>query len=64
MLAAMGFLFYFMMSQGGNKQAFQFGKNRARLYKSDGKSITFKDVAGNPPSTISSAPEFLRVYSL
>jgi len=46
MLAAMGFLFYFMMSQGGNKQAFQFGKNRARLYKSDGKSITFKDVAG------------------
>ena len=46
MLLAMGFLFYFMMSQGGNKQAFQFGKNRARLYKSDGKSITFKDVAG------------------
>ena len=35
MVAAMGFLFYFMMSQGGNKQAFQFGKNRARLYKSD-----------------------------
>ena len=46
MLAAMGFLFYFMMSQGGNKQAFQFGKNKARLYKNDGKSITFKDVAG------------------
>jgi len=46
MLAAMGFLFYFMLSQGGNKQAFQFGKNRARLYKSDAKSITFKDVAG------------------
>ncbi|MBE6018916.1 MAG: ATP-dependent zinc metalloprotease FtsH [Clostridiales bacterium] len=46
MVMAMGFLFYFMMSQGGNKQAFQFGKNRARLYKSDAKSITFKDVAG------------------
>ena len=46
MVIAMGFLFYFMMSQGGNKQAFQFGKNRARLYKSDAKSITFKDVAG------------------
>jgi cell division protease FtsH len=46
MVVAMGFLFYFMMSQGGNKQAFQFGKNRARLYKSDQKSITFKDVAG------------------
>ena len=46
MVIAMGFLFYFMMSQGGNKQAFQFGKNRARLYKSDAKSITFEDVAG------------------
>ena len=46
MVVAMGFLFYFMMSQGGNKQAFQFGKNKARLYKSDSKSITFKDVAG------------------
>lgn len=46
MVLAMGFLFYFMLSQGGNKQAFQFGKNRARLYKSDAKSITFKDVAG------------------
>ena len=46
MVVAMGFLFYFMMSQGGNKQAFQFGKNRARLYKNDSKSITFKDVAG------------------
>ena len=46
MVIAMGFLFYFMMSQGGNKQAFQFGKNRARLYKSDAKSITFDDVAG------------------
>ena len=46
MVVAMGFLFYFMMSQGGNKQAFQFGKNRARLYKNGSKSITFKDVAG------------------
>ena len=46
MVIAMGFLFYFMMSQGGNRQAFQFGKNKARLYKGDGKSITFKDVAG------------------
>ena len=32
MVIAMGFLFYFMMSQGGNKQAFQFGKNRAKEY--------------------------------
>jgi len=46
MVVAMGFLFYFMISQGGNKQAFQFGKNKARLYKSNSKSITYKDVAG------------------
>lgn len=46
MFAAMGFLFYYMMSQGGNKQAFNFGKNKARLYKNNGKSITFNDVAG------------------
>lgn len=46
MVASMLFLMYFLFSQGGNKQAFQFGKNRARLYKNDGKAITFKDVAG------------------
>lgn len=46
MVVALGFLFYFMMSQGGNNKAFQFGKNRARLYKDNGKSITFDDVAG------------------
>lgn len=46
MIVALIFLFYFMMSQGGNNKAFQFGKNRARLYKDNGKSTTFKDVAG------------------
>ena len=46
MVVAMLFLLYFMMSQGGNKQAFQFGKNKAKLYKNNGKAITFKDVAG------------------
>ena len=46
MVVALIFLFYFMMSQGGNNKAFQFGKNRAKLYKDNGKSITFKDVAG------------------
>ena len=62
MIVAMGFLFYFMMSQGGNKQAFQFGKNRARLYKSDSKSITFKDVAGLEEEKIelSEIVDFLR----
>ena len=33
MVVALVFLFYFMMSQGGNNKAFQFGKNRAKLYK-------------------------------
>ena len=62
MVLAMGFLFYFMMSQGGNRQAFQFGKNRARLYKSDGKSITFKDVAGleEEKEELSEIVDFLR----
>lgn len=46
MLLSLGFLVYFMFSQGGNKQAFQFGKNRARLYKSGDRKITFADVAG------------------
>lgn len=40
------FLIYFMMTQGGNGKAFQFGKNKAKRYKDNGKSITFKDVAG------------------
>ena len=46
MLISLGFLFYVMMNQGGSNKAFQFSKNRARLYKDNGKSITFDDVAG------------------
>ena len=46
MLLSMLFLFYFIVNQGGNKQAFQFGKNRAKLYRQDGKKLTFADVAG------------------
>ena len=46
MLVAMGFLLYMMVSQGGNRQAFQFGKSKAKLYRNDGKKITFQDVAG------------------
>ena len=46
MLVAMGFLLYIMLSQGGNRQAFQFGKSKAKLYRNDGKKITFEDVAG------------------
>jgi len=46
MVVALGFLFYFMMSQGVNNKAFQFGKNRAKLYKENGKNIRFADVAG------------------
>lgn len=46
MVVAMGFLFWFMMNQGGNGKAFQFGKSKAKLAKSGDKKITFDDVAG------------------
>ncbi len=46
MVIALGFLFYLMMNQGGNGKAFSFGKSKARLYKGEGKKITFADVAG------------------
>lgn len=46
MVVALGFLFYLMMNQGGNGKAFAFGKSKARLYKGDGRQITFDDVAG------------------
>ena len=46
MVIALGFLFYLMMNQGGNGKAFQFGKSKARMYKGEGKKITFEDVAG------------------
>ena len=46
MIVSLGFLFYIMMNQGGNGKAFSFGKSKAKLYKGDGKKITFDDVAG------------------
>lgn len=46
MIAAMIFLFYFLMNQGGNGKAFQFGKSKAKMFKNTGKKITFDDVAG------------------
>ncbi|MGN0659087.1 MAG: ATP-dependent zinc metalloprotease FtsH [Emergencia sp.] len=46
MVIALGFLFYLMMNQGGNGKAFSFGKSKARLYKGEGRKITFADVAG------------------
>ena len=46
MVLALGFLFYIMMNQGGNGKAFSFGKSKARMYKGEGKKITFADVAG------------------
>lgn len=46
MVVALGFLFYLMMNQGGNGKAFSFGKSKARMYKGEGKKITFDDVAG------------------
>ncbi|MBR3705597.1 MAG: ATP-dependent zinc metalloprotease FtsH, partial [Firmicutes bacterium] len=46
MIAALIFLFYIMMNQGGNGKAFQFGKSRAKMVKGGEKKVTFKDVAG------------------
>ena len=46
MVVSLGFLFYLMMNQGGNGKAFSFGKSKAKMYKGDGKKITFDDVAG------------------
>ena len=40
------FLIYFMMNQGGNGKAFQFGKSRAKMVKGGDKKVTFSDVAG------------------
>ena len=45
MIGTLVLLFYMMIGQGGNRQAFQFGKSRARMVKGD-KRVTFKDVAG------------------
>ncbi len=38
------FIFFFLRSSGGNRQAFDFGKSRARINR--GKTTTFKHVAG------------------
>jgi cell division protease FtsH len=42
-----GFWFFMMRSmQGGNRQAFTFGKSRAKLHQNGKTKITFGDVAG------------------
>ncbi|MCQ2551358.1 MAG: ATP-dependent zinc metalloprotease FtsH [Clostridia bacterium] len=46
MIIAMGFLFWFLMNQGGNGKAFQFGKSKAKMFKNGGKKVTFDEVAG------------------
>lgn len=46
MIGTLLFLLYIMMNQGGQGKAFSFGKSKARLYKGEGKQITFADVAG------------------
>lgn len=39
-------MFFMNSAQGGAGKAMSFGKSRARLYKDEGKKITFNDVAG------------------
>lgn len=45
-IAALGFLLYIMMNQGGNGKAFQFAKSRAKMVRGGEKKVTFADVAG------------------
>jgi cell division protease FtsH len=46
-LLIIGFFYYMMrQAQGQGNQAMNFGKSRARLYGSDKKKVTFKEVAG------------------
>jgi cell division protease FtsH len=42
-----GFIWFMMRNmQGAGNKAFQFGKSRAKLYRDEGKKVTFSDVAG------------------
>lgn len=46
MIGIAGLILYMMMNQGGQGKAFNFGKSKAKMYRGDGKRISFKDVAG------------------
>jgi cell division protease FtsH len=46
-LLAAFFLFILRQAQGGNNQAFSFGKSKARMFTGDTPTVTFDDVAGN-----------------
>jgi cell division protease FtsH len=46
-LIIVGFLLFFLrQAQGGNQQAMNFGKSRARMFSGSRPSVTFLDVAG------------------
>lgn len=62
MLIIFIFWFMFRQAQKGSMQAFSFGRSKARLASSNGRKITFKDVAGliEAKEEISEVVEFLR----
>jgi len=54
--------FMFRQIQGGGNKAFSFGKSKAKRYLSDGKTVTFNDVAGQKEAKyeLSEVVDFLK----
>lgn len=62
MVGVAGLILFMMMNQGGQGKAFNFGKSKAKMYRGEGKKITFADVAGleEEKEELSEIVDFLR----